>query len=324
MLLSNLKGNFAASGAGGQAFTANDGHSSLSSTPDNDVGNDSVSAFSDDSGISSSSSPVNGQSSNTPPRPTPRYVRSNTVQNAISASTTPSASMMSLTLSRTLSTPQMYAPAKRFNINPGRKGIMQRFIATRGKIAAANAAAAAANNGANGDDRDATDFAGRKNDSILVSHRRRGSRDFNHSLAPVPDIDRAESVANISDVHRNVGADQNRARRTRTAGPSRLRPRRGENPEGAARPEDARERVEADAKNERLAALAVGSAGRGQQFRGVSASSRRRLPFITLTQMIFVSLPSDMIRPVTATTTSRSSRPESCAQPNRSANCVKH
>lgn len=168
MLLTNLKGN--------THFTTNDGndgHSSLSSTPDNDPTIDSVSAFSDDSGISSSSSPVNGQSTNTPPRPQPRYIRSNTVQNAITASTIPNVSMMSLTLNRTMSTPQMFTPVRRFNINPARKGIMQRFIATRGKIAAANAAAAAANNNdnANGDGvdgKDATDFSNRRNNSILV------------------------------------------------------------------------------------------------------------------------------------------------------------
>lgn len=156
MLLSNLNGSFLAGGALSPTSSASscvsDNHSSLSSTPDKDPGSDCVSAFSDDSGISSSSSPVNGQSTNTStPTPTiPRYVRSSTVQNAISVS------------SKFNQKPQTHTANTRFQISPARKGIMQRFIATR----AANAAAAAAHNN--------TSVAGnealsKRNNSILVS-----------------------------------------------------------------------------------------------------------------------------------------------------------
>lgn len=145
-----------------------DSHSSLSSTPDKDHCNDSVSAFSDDSGISSASSPINGQSANdcatttttvTGTKPiTTKYIRLNTVQNTISASvgpakykppttTTLSSGVASkIMMTRTTSTPQIFVPgvtnAPRFQINSSKKGLMQRFIATRGKIAAANVAAA--------------------------------------------------------------------------------------------------------------------------------------------------------------------------------------
>lgn len=91
--------------------------------------NDSVSGLSDDSGISSSSSPINGQSSN--PRIIPKYNRSQTIQNGVHA-ITPSPK-----LTRTISTPQIFIPgpaAPRFNTNPAQKGIMQRFIASRGRI----------------------------------------------------------------------------------------------------------------------------------------------------------------------------------------------
>lgn len=149
MMLTSLNGGFVAGGAINQSngvspshstSAGSDGHSSISSTPDKEPNIDSVSAFSDDSGISSSSSPVNGQSTNglasTTHSTNQRYVRSSTMANAI----TPSPSMTSLNRTQT------FATNPRFQMNPARKGIMQRFIATRGKIAAANAAAAAANN----------------------------------------------------------------------------------------------------------------------------------------------------------------------------------
>lgn len=91
--------------------------------------NDSVSALSDDSGISSSSSPINGQSSN--PRIIPKYNRSQTMQNGVHTPAPPQR------LTRTISTPQIFVPgpaAPRFNTNPAQKGIMQRFIASRGRI----------------------------------------------------------------------------------------------------------------------------------------------------------------------------------------------
>lgn len=145
-----------------------DGHSSLSSTPDKDPCSDNVSAFSDDSGISSASSPINGQSANEIIKPEPmtnvsktaaKYIRMNTVQNAISAATTPykkntTSGVASKILTRTTSTPQIFVPGiqPRFQMNPAKKGLMQRFIATRGKMAAATIAAAnSANaNGING------------------------------------------------------------------------------------------------------------------------------------------------------------------------------
>lgn len=91
--------------------------------------NDSVSAMSDDSGISSSSSPINGQSSN--PRIIPKYIRSQTLQNGAQP---PIVNQTSHKLSRAMSTPQIFIPGARFNVSPAQKGIMQRFIASRGRI----------------------------------------------------------------------------------------------------------------------------------------------------------------------------------------------
>lgn len=175
-----------------------DGHSSLSSTPDKDPCSDSVSAFSDDSGISSASSPINGQSANEidPPKTMstisspPKYIRLNTVQNTISASpfkattisSTTTSGVASRILSRTTSTPQIFVPGitPRFQMNPAKKGLMQRFISTRGKMAAAANAANAINN--NGNNNTAPNgmnamemapkmngFTSKRNDAILVS-----------------------------------------------------------------------------------------------------------------------------------------------------------
>lgn len=175
-----------------------DGHSSLSSTPDKDPCSDSVSAFSDDSGISSASSPINGHSANEldPPKPVvpantpPKYIRMNTVQNTISASPFKSittSGVASKIISRTTSTPQIYVPgiAPRFQINPAKKGLMQRFITTRGKIAAAaNAAASSSNNNTNngGNAADNSPSANgmptKRNDSILV--RKMSEENTNH------------------------------------------------------------------------------------------------------------------------------------------------
>lgn len=140
MMLTNGNGGFVTGGAVHQSPSlspSTEGQSSLSSSPDKDHINDSVSALSDDSGISSSPSPVNGQSANT--TSTPKYIRSNTVQNTIGASKVPSASMLSLKLSRTVSTPQIHVSGTRFNMQPAKKGIMERFIASRGKITTAHA-----------------------------------------------------------------------------------------------------------------------------------------------------------------------------------------
>lgn len=165
-----------------------DGHSSLSSTPDKDQCSDSVSAFSDDSGISSASSPINGQSANEidPPKTVkahnniPKYIRMNTVQNTISASpfkSTMTSGVASKIISRTTSTPQIFVPgvAPRFQVSPAKRGLMQRFISTRGKMAAAaNAAANSINmNTMNGTDAldaapKANGFVSKRNDAILV------------------------------------------------------------------------------------------------------------------------------------------------------------
>lgn len=111
--------------------------SSMTSTStDKDHNIDSVSStMSDDSGISSSSSPINGQSNNR--KPIPKYIRSFTVQNNIMSSGNvgpQSPPIMPLKLTRTMSTPQIYVPGTRFNATPATKGIMQRFIATRGRL----------------------------------------------------------------------------------------------------------------------------------------------------------------------------------------------
>lgn len=179
-----------------------DGHSSLSSTPDKDPCSDSVSAFSDDSGISSASSPINGQSANEidPTKPITtinsptKYIRLNTVQNTISASpiksTTATSGVASKIISRTTSTPQIFVPGitPRFQINPAKKGLMQRFISTRGKMAAAANAANAANSIGNNNSSNNINnintttgvnvmemapkmngFSSKRNDAILVS-----------------------------------------------------------------------------------------------------------------------------------------------------------
>lgn len=109
---------------------------------------DNISGMSDDSGISSSSSPINGMSSNIKETATPpnisngisaakpvNYNRSHTVAPMTVTSTTPLLPVMKLT--RTMSTPQIFMPTKRFNVNSGQKGMMQRFIASRGKFSPA-------------------------------------------------------------------------------------------------------------------------------------------------------------------------------------------
>lgn len=137
----------------------------LASTPESkDSSCDYISALSDDSGISSASSPINGHSSNIDadekeqqpakqqPQPQsnefkPKYIRQSTVRNVITANSNPYKSNYATghgtapakLITRTTSTPQIFVDgmqnAPRFQISPAKKGLMQRFINARGKIA---------------------------------------------------------------------------------------------------------------------------------------------------------------------------------------------
>lgn len=137
----------------------------LASTPESkDSSCDYISGLSDDSGISSASSPINGHSSNvdadekeqqstkqqSQPQSNefkPKYIRQSTVRNVITANSNPYKSIYapgngtapSKIITRTTSTPQIFVDgmqnAPRFQISPAKKGLMQRFIAARGKIA---------------------------------------------------------------------------------------------------------------------------------------------------------------------------------------------
>lgn len=120
-------------------------------------GDPSSSAMSDDSGISSSSSPIHGMSSNVKESASLinslsdesnaatakiQYKRSHTIHPTTSSSSATynqNSHMMPIQkLTRTMSTPQIFMPAsKRFNVNGGQKGLMQRFIASRGKFSPA-------------------------------------------------------------------------------------------------------------------------------------------------------------------------------------------
>lgn len=134
-------------------------HRTMASTPESkDSSCDYISALSDDSGISSASSPINGQSANSDVddkhSPTvrhdnnkPKYIRQSTVRNVITANSSPYKSTYApgggtppaKLLTRTTSTPQIYVEgmqkSPRIQISAARKGLMQRFIAARGKIA---------------------------------------------------------------------------------------------------------------------------------------------------------------------------------------------
>lgn len=100
------------------------------SQANNNAQNEVSSAQSDDSGVSSASSPINGVSTNGGIKET-KYIRSNTIN--------PTSTKLYATsnLTRTMSTPQIFTPA-RFNMSTGQKGLMQRFIASRGKFALGN------------------------------------------------------------------------------------------------------------------------------------------------------------------------------------------
>lgn len=155
LLLSNLNDGFPSTAV---ATPISDSiHSASMNDKDS---NDSVSAMSDDSGISSSSSPINGQSSN--PRIVPKYVRSQTLQNGSNVS-----DQVPLKLVRTKSTPHIFIPgAGRFNANPAQKGIMQRFIASRGRIGNTTGNNTAAINGSS-----PTGLVLKNADSFLVSSK---------------------------------------------------------------------------------------------------------------------------------------------------------
>lgn len=127
---------------------------------------DNMSGISDDSGISSASSPINGISSNhekdaigqqEPATSAPNnenavqptklevapvpYKRSFTV-NPSSMAHSPASHHNQLpvgSLTRAVSTPQIFTPTKRFAVNGSQKGMMQRFLASRGKYSPAGA-----------------------------------------------------------------------------------------------------------------------------------------------------------------------------------------
>lgn len=87
---------------------------------------------SDDSGFSTSPSPVNGQSSDeTKEKPL------DFTKNTIDYDNIELGHQKTQILFRTMSTPQIYTPSvRRFNGPSVQKGIMAKFIASRGKIAA--------------------------------------------------------------------------------------------------------------------------------------------------------------------------------------------
>lgn len=156
----------------------------MASTPESskDSSCDYISALSDDSGISSASSPINGQSANidVDEKPTahandtkPKYIRQSTVRNVITANSSPykstyapgrkSGTAPAKIITRTTSTPQIFVDgmdkAPRFQISAARKGLMQRFIATRGKVGNTTGNALYSGPSANGIGRDDSDSA---------------------------------------------------------------------------------------------------------------------------------------------------------------------
>lgn len=108
---------------------------------------DNMSGMSDDSGISSSSSPINGISANV--KESASIINNNNMASNVNVAfnrshtvnpTNPSVHQLMplLKLTRTMSTPQIFTPTtKRFNVHSGQKGLMQRFIASRGKFSPA-------------------------------------------------------------------------------------------------------------------------------------------------------------------------------------------
>lgn len=94
---------------------------------------------SDDSGISASSSPVNGTSTNTNNNSNNNVINEKKYIRPNGYTSIPSPPPQKI-LTRAVSTPQIFTPARRITFGPASKGLMQRFIATRGKIALNNAA----------------------------------------------------------------------------------------------------------------------------------------------------------------------------------------
>lgn len=97
------------------------------------------SSHSDDSGLSISSSPVNGAPANEPIK----IRKSGTFGPARLNSTPANGNHQHFNpLMRTMSTPHIFPSStpsvRRFTTNPVQKGIMQKFIAARGRLAGSN------------------------------------------------------------------------------------------------------------------------------------------------------------------------------------------
>lgn len=95
------------------------------------------SSHSDDSGLSISSSPVNGAPANEPIK----VRKSGNFGTARLMSTPVNGNQQFNPLIRTMSTPHIFpssASVRRFTTNPVQKGIMQKFIASRGRLAGSN------------------------------------------------------------------------------------------------------------------------------------------------------------------------------------------
>lgn len=97
------------------------------------------SSHSDDSGLSISSSPVNGAPANEPIK----IRKSGTFGAARINSTPANGNHQNFNpLMRTMSTPHIFPSStpsvRRFTTNPVQKGIMQKFIASRGRLAGSN------------------------------------------------------------------------------------------------------------------------------------------------------------------------------------------
>jgi hypothetical protein len=98
------------------------------------------STHSEDSGFSTSPSPVHNSSATIKViEDTRNEIDELTVINSNKIIATPKVYTLpqSKALQRAVSTPQLFqvSPMRRFNINPNQRGLMQRFIATRGKLA---------------------------------------------------------------------------------------------------------------------------------------------------------------------------------------------
>lgn len=103
-----------------------------SSSKDNANEDAMSTTHSDDSGFSTSPSPVNGHSAEPENKNTLSFMPTRTIGFNVPRQTN--------VLMRTVSTPQIFqpAPVRRFNGPAAQKGIMQKFIASRGKLATNN------------------------------------------------------------------------------------------------------------------------------------------------------------------------------------------